>query len=238
MEDPSKPPLTAERYEAIELAQYEIDKIYWRQLEPLRFGFNLSSMTEMMKGGPRPPRQPIYLCNILKEYACALFDAEVSWYPSSPQLAMWLRNLADRIETRIIETSLRATLYGTIEYHATKERMRAALQEALQHAIQKHLPQLDDTPAGSGTRIPGSVPPPQSADAANETLIDSRAKLLAEYKAATGNPSNYRIYNARNSRIHKPQFYQWRNGVLPRDSVTARHFEQFLRDKKPPTPKN
>lgn len=61
-----------------------------------------------------------------------------------------------------------------------------------------------------------------------------RRSALAEYKAATGNPSNKRIYEARNSGIHKPQFYEWQRGELPADSATTRNFERFLAEKKPP----
>ena len=68
--------------------------------------------------------------------------------------------------------------------------------------------------------------------------IDRRTQLLTEYKAATGNPSNRSIYEARNSGIHKPEFYAWLRGELAFESATTRSFERFLRDKKPPIPKN
>lgn len=64
-----------------------------------------------------------------------------------------------------------------------------------------------------------------------------REHLLADYLAAIGNPSRYRIYTARNSGIHKPEFYKWLNGALPRDSETAKNFERFLREKKAPIPR-
>lgn len=64
--------------------------------------------------------------------------------------------------------------------------------------------------------------------------IERRRKLLADYKAATGVTSNRPIYEAENSAIHKPQFYQWLKGSLPRHSATAINFERFLREKKPP----
>ncbi len=63
---------------------------------------------------------------------------------------------------------------------------------------------------------------------------DRRAKLLLDYKAATTNPSNKRIYQARNSPIHKPQFYKWLKGSLPSTSATTINFERFLRERKPP----
>lgn len=68
-------------------------------------------------------------------------------------------------------------------------------------------------------------------------LAKQRRMLLEEYKNATGNPSNSRIYKARNSGIHKPEFYKWRDGILPSDSATAMSFERFLRERKPPIPR-
>jgi len=70
-----------------------------------------------------------------------------------------------------------------------------------------------------------------------EKEIERRKNLLADYKAATGNPSDYRIYNAANAGIHKPQFYQWRKGKLSARTKTARQFERFLREKKRPIPR-
>jgi hypothetical protein len=68
----------------------------------------------------------------------------------------------------------------------------------------------------------------------NAIEVTRRADLLAAYKQATNNPSNKRIYEARNSGIHKPQFYEWVNGKLPANSETTRNFERFLEEKKPP----
>jgi hypothetical protein len=78
---------------------------------------------------------------------------------------------------------------------------------------------------------------PEEHSTEQDEEIERRKKLLAEYKAATGNPSSSRIYKARNSNIHKPQFYEWLNGTLPADSLTAVSFERFLRERKPPIPK-
>ena len=64
-----------------------------------------------------------------------------------------------------------------------------------------------------------------------------REQLLVAYKAATGNPSNKSLYEAKNSGIHKPEFYSWVSGDLPADSATAINFETFLRLKKPPIPR-
>ena len=77
-----------------------------------------------------------------------------------------------------------------------------------------------------------SLPGTQAADE-----VHRRATLLEQYKEATGDPSNRQIYTAKNSNIHKPQFYEWRDGRLSSDSQTCQNFERFLREKKPPTPK-
>jgi hypothetical protein len=64
-----------------------------------------------------------------------------------------------------------------------------------------------------------------------------RASLLAEYKAATGTTTNSAIYNARNSGIHKPEFYKWRKGELSPNSATTRNFERFLKTQAKPLPR-
>ena len=67
--------------------------------------------------------------------------------------------------------------------------------------------------------------------------IQRRAKLLEAYKTATGIRANQRIYQAKNSGIHKPQFYEWRSGKLASESATAINFERFLSAKKVPIPR-
>lgn len=79
---------------------------------------------------------------------------------------------------------------------------------------------------------------PTSVLAVKSVLIEQRKKLLEEYKMATGNPSNKRIFEARNSGIHKPEFYSWLKGELPPESATSIAFERFLQLKKPPIPRN
>jgi len=81
-------------------------------------------------------------------------------------------------------------------------------------------------------KIPADPNPPLG-----QSLIDLRAALLSEYKKATGNPSNRRIYTAKNSGIHKPDFYAWLGGKLPTDSAMTINLESFLRLKKPPIPR-
>ncbi len=82
-----------------------------------------------------------------------------------------------------------------------------------------------------------SVSVERPVNASTNEEIARRSKLLNEYKAATKSPSSKQIYEAGNSRIHKPEFYLWVNGTLPTDSATTANFERFLREKKPPIPK-
>ena len=73
--------------------------------------------------------------------------------------------------------------------------------------------------------------PPVSAE------IERRKRLLADYKTATKVDANRRIYSARNSSVHKPEFYKWLNGTLPADSSTSQNLERFLSAKKLPIPR-
>jgi len=87
------------------------------------------------------------------------------------------------------------------------------------------------------------VPPQATESQANEAsptevapLAERRARMLETYKAKIG-ASNRKIYEARNSGIHKPQFYEWLNGTLPTGSATTKNFERFLREQKAPIPR-
>jgi len=77
------------------------------------------------------------------------------------------------------------------------------------------------------------LPPPSP----ESSLVEQRKALLEAYKAKTG-ASNRKIYTARNSGIHKPQFSEWCNGILPNTSATTLNFERFLREQRPPVPRN
>lgn len=92
---------------------------------------------------------------------------------------------------------------------------------------------LQSIPQGSNT----SVIPSEEDPNFRPQEIERRTRLLAEYKSATGNPSNRAIYTARNSGIHKPEFHRWLRGDLPASSQTLINFERFLRDKKHPIPR-
>ena len=115
------------------------------------------------------------------------------------------------------------------------ERAGMEIEQAksMEEAVRTGVPETStETEQPSET---GRISSEPSGDATHEK--DRRESLLREYKAATKEPSNKRIYEASNSGIHKPQFYEWINGVLPADSATAINFERFLRMKKPPIPR-
>jgi hypothetical protein len=80
------------------------------------------------------------------------------------------------------------------------------------------------------------VPVPKSEETPS-MLVARRISMLEEYKRATRTTSNRRIYTARNSGIHKPQFHEWLKGSLEETSQTCLNFERFLREKKPPIPR-
>lgn len=215
---------------------------------------NLGSRTT----GPLPPKQPIQLKRHLQSYAIMLFNEEASvifpnvvWYPTDPQSRHWQSKLAERVEARVIQlvaklnASFALVRFSTcdLDYHGvTQSDMRQCIRECLKRLIfTKLLPEprkqetisTDTPPMAESTEAPPNVVPPMPGT----SELQRREVLLAEYKAATGDPADYRIYNARNSGIHKPEFYQWKKGVLPKDSGTTKNFERFLREKKVPIPR-
>jgi hypothetical protein len=132
-----------------------------------------------------------------------------------------------------------------LSYHGvTEAQICETIDEAIQSTIKINFQEISKLSAREfqSLRLPEDKLLPktstgllgESGKSVSEEETDRRSKLLAEYKAATCNPSNRQIYEARNSGIHKPQFYQWLKGKLPSDSATAMNFERFLREKKAP----
>lgn len=153
-----KPQLRADVYEEISAAQHKVDKAYWAQLQPLRVSPGAYSANVRI-GEPVPPAQPIRLGYILGDYARALFNAEAKWYRLGPEWEGWLRNLAERMETRTIETAWQANLAGTLTYHATKEEMQKVVHEALQ----AHLEECMQPPKGQTSGAPATESKPVAA---------------------------------------------------------------------------
>jgi hypothetical protein len=134
--------------------------------------------------------------------------------------------------------------FGGLDHHGlTRSEMHEIVHETTREAMQSYLDgvttetpllaETTDTPKDDSLGFPPTDP---IADAGVAAEIQRRAKLLAEYKKATG-ANDYGIYNARNSGIHKPEFYRWCKGKLANDSSTAMNFERFLREKVQPKPR-
>lgn len=94
------------------------------------------------------------------------------------------------------------------------------------------LPEQEVAPSVSTSDLEENIEPGETDE------VTRRGRLLSEYKKGTKDPSNRQIYTAKNSGIHKPQFYKWLHGILPTTSATAVNFERFLREKKRPIPRS
>ena len=87
-----------------------------------------------------------------------------------------------------------------------------------------------DAPAGSTG---------QNAQGCNiEQLKHDRLEVLVAYKRDTGVSSDYAIYHcagrAGTHSCHKPQFLQWKNGLLRSDSAPCISLENFLKERRLP----
>jgi len=171
---------------------------------------------------------------ILAEYARNLYIAEGNSYPDDPKIGRWLEVLRDRLVERAMSTVTRMEeeakkRNASFEYHeVSPEQMR----EVMRSEINK---QISDR---TGAPQPAGPSPPQEVKTESDgSEAARRAILLSEYKAATGNPSNKSIYEASNSGIYKPEFYQWVNGELPDKSRVTKRFEAFLKARRKPIPR-
>ena len=259
MDEQDKPPLGAYAYEKIAQSLHEIDKSYWAELSKMRAK---SPFTVGTSQGPTPapPRLPEHLRVALCSYARQLFQAESYEYPASPQIGFWLTKLAERVADRVmraveaLDKSLFDILFTTqtygLSYHGlTIPQMRQAVEEHLEEI--KSLTLAGFQPAIERDTEPQSaqlaVEEPHSFSKSAEAfatpptdlagIVERRMKLLDGYKAATGNPSSKKIYEAENSGINKPEFYEWKNGRLPDRSRTTKQFEAFLTAKRRLIPK-
>jgi hypothetical protein len=224
------------RDEVFKSAESRFDMLFFSIVPGILFGGVLATA----KNVPLQ-RKPATLKLQLKEYTSALFDAEARHYlnfkPTDELLCLWLGDLVERInkEVRAIAEDERHSRHCGLQ-----ERL-SAVTDALAARAQWWLQakQRIDPPKPAV-----KVAPPQQAGAVQQMAkaldtdeVSRRKALLADYKTAAGNPSNRKIYTARNSNIHKPQFHEWLTGSLPQTSQTCVNFERFLRDKKLPIPR-
>lgn len=188
----------------------------------------------------------------VRSYARSLYLAEGHLYQDGPHVEGQLRRLADRIIDRIgatiadieesgVERSVSLAHHGL----STEQMLRAARNE-VDEWIEKRLPPPSSPaprslPLSIGPQVAALVPRPAAeavpSPAPDTTEIERRKSLLDQYKIAVGGVSNRKIYESRNSGIHKPQFYEWLHGVLPNYSETAKNFERFLHENKLPIPR-
>jgi hypothetical protein len=198
--------------------------------------------------------------DFLRSYACSFFDYLTKAY--SDQISTW--NWEAEIAEEAIENTLRCWAnFGGAQPRAEQwiETLRAAIVQHVGHPLRgqtrtqllapseyakigvdiEHASPLlaGIIAAHKSSKGKGISPTAAATQITKESRmgIEDRLKLLAEYKHATGNPSNKKIYSAHNSGIHKPEFYQWLDGRLPATSKTAKNFEAFLKSKRRPIPR-
>jgi hypothetical protein len=163
----------------------------------------------------------------LRTYLPAALDVQIRDYSSLPNYeAAWI--------VAIIANTVN-DLVGFFPPFADRSKYRRMLLEAATEYVkskQWNLPKGKTELLGNDSATNQTITTIASVDS-QEDELRRRWKLLQDYKAATNNTSNKRIYEAKNSGIHKPQFYEWLHAKLPSESSTTVNFERFLREKKP-----
>jgi hypothetical protein len=257
MGTPDRPPLTLEQQVGIETAQQGVDERFWQFLwsfQALLPHAQEEYNPRLNRLNPPIPKEPAKFQLVVSEYAKNLFMIESGMYSAdAPELKEWLEGLGERIVERISNTldDIEGKGYyqsrSFAHHDVGPEQLLATMRETIRKLIEKQLQgwisrpplppevmrQMHGEPHRGAIRADVSQEP-----ATVESEVDRRAKLLAEYKLATGNPPDLRLYTASNSGIHKPEFYQWRDGRLPAKSRVTKRFEAFLKAKKKPIPKN
>jgi hypothetical protein len=245
MDKIGRPPLDPDVLEDLDSHLYTIDSKYWKAIQDLQAGKSITLLAALV-AHPPPPKRPRKLRKTLAGYATELFYAEADKYSDNDALLEhWLTGLEERTVQRVNEAvaylEKRAFLGGLDHHGLTKSEMHEIVHEATREAMQSYLespvaeiPLLADTTGIPKDDSLNVLPTAPIADADITAEIQRRARLLAEYKKATKTESNRQIYGAKNSPIHKPQFYEWIKGVLPASSATTTNFERFLREKRYP----
>jgi hypothetical protein len=180
---------------------------------------------------PRPPLPPEVQAQM---EAASQEDDQGNWSTLRRRVEAYkaMKALLNSPKEEIPETVVREALaeqYGVKPEDVTWKQIQFEVSGLLQYYPAIHL-----IPAPAAAQIAPEANPIPDALAIE---IRRRVILLEEYKAATGNPSNKRIYEAQNSGLHKPQFIKWRRGELPNTSATTQNFERFLRERKLPIPR-
>jgi hypothetical protein len=261
MENPDRPAFNLLESVAIENARNIVDKRYWDILRAFQIEVpgSEAARRRARKDEPPSPKEPSKLLLVFCSYAGSLFHAEVKVYPSGPHLAHWLEKLRGRIIDQVMNMAANLEDQGEIRgvsltcHGVTPQQIVNAMCDDLDDLIEQRL----QPPLSLSLPLPPDIQaqivsnsPNQSNEQRDERLqivahelpelerdIARRFRLLSEYKAATGNPSNKKICEAQNSCIHRPEFYKWKQGKLPPDSKTTKSFEAFLKAQRRLIPK-
>jgi len=236
--------------EQIESEMHLQDKHFWKELRKMQMPTPLSIKIQslLFRDGPSPPQLPLRLSAIISRYGLALIEVEASKYPKPhSNMRRWMIALTQRVENRVMDLidqlEARDPLLSLDHHGLTRDDMLRGLQTDSMWAIDMY--SFESSPKDPVSAAPAvaidhsQLPdaPDNAAHTPNPSLLERRLNLLNEYKAANKNLPSQRIYEARNSGIHKPEFYEWLNGKLPAASETTLNFERFLREKKPPIPR-
>jgi hypothetical protein len=256
MGNADRPALTPSQEIAIESAQNDVDGEFWRILWEFQALMPHAQLEyDRRNRTNRPtPKEPAKFQWVIGEYARNLFIIEARVYPDALELREWLTNLSKRVMERVSQKLDEIENRGQLQdrsfvHHGVIpdqiiSTMRGVLASAIEVRLASYqpisLPPPPPPPPPEVTAQMQSQPSTKSEAAQdtepNESEVERRGKLLAEYKLETG-ASNRKIYEARNSGIYKPEFYKWLDGTLPSESSTSINFERFLRAQKPPMPR-
>jgi hypothetical protein len=171
--------------------------------------------------------------DFLRSYACSFYGLLKDAYSQRIFIHEWEQDIAE--EAIQITLACWANFNVSPRAESWAEILHSAIVQHVGHPLRGQMPHM---PVASVAQRPISTPSSSQSAEVHGGEVERRQKLLSEYKAATGNPSNKKIYEAKNSGIHKPEFYQWRAGRLSVDSRTTKTFEAFLRAKRRPIPRN
>ena len=172
----------------------------------------------------------------LRSYAIEIFDFYHAYFKEIEGYKdLWLYPIiVDTVVKLLSCSALECLQHGFNAMDRHKDLLTDTLMAHIKPLANSHL----TLPAVPTSQIEMQITSATEIVSAEAVERSRRDQLLADYKSATSSPSNRRIYESRNAGIHKPEFYRWIKGTLPRQSETAQNFERFLREKKQPIPRN
>jgi hypothetical protein len=250
MDPHDRPKLPPTVYKSIESSQIKIDEYYWKRLQSFQVSVAASTVVRLgfpdLKPIPPEPKRPDALRSVITAYVRNLFFAEAARYPVDSSLENHLARLGVRITERVLRTITALEAAGntgfrnaSLAHHGLSiEQMRNTASDEIKALVEGQSAQIQSTlNAHADATSVEQVTSSPKALSEGSSEVERRAKLLSDYKAATG-AKDYHIFTATNSGIHKPEFYQWKNGRLPDKSKVTKRFEAFLKAKKRPIRRN